>query len=75
MNNIEIISPVSKDCFKEYLSFKEKEKTVFLDYIILQLKKRLKEVVFMDEDGEEIDENDLCDFLENFNSVYVNNVG
>lgn len=31
--------------------------------------------MFIDDDGEEIDENDLGDYLENFNKVYVNVVG
>lgn len=44
-----------------------------LQYIQLQLKKRNKNIKFLDIDGEEIDKDDLHEYLENFNEIFVNN--
>lgn len=72
METIEIISPVSKDVFLNFLQLKEKQKKVFLEYILLQLGKRVKEINFVDDEGEHVERDDVYYFLENFNVVYVN---
>lgn len=71
MNDIELITPISRDRFSGFLSLKEKEKSLLLSYLLLQLKKRISNPTFLDEDGEEVAEDDLLDYLENFNKIYV----